>query len=178
MIKLPNTGKFVVSVSLRQEISSFSKRIAPNWSWNCRKIRSFVVFDALSVEFPWVFVIRSNTIINERTSEALHFLRERSSVLLQKHFRMTPNEAKKFNIVVFIQLFIYSTSVYFLNCFGVRITANVAQSLNSYFCWLSKKYLQTSSGKWLKIDCKSRKCQTFCRFDIVSEFLFQIGKFR
>ena len=37
------------------------------------KFEVFVVFDAISVEYPRFFVKDSNTINNERTSYALHF---------------------------------------------------------------------------------------------------------
>ena len=62
----------------------------------------FVVFDAISVEYPRFFVKGSNTTTKERDMHYI-FRRERFSVLLQKHFRMTPNSSKKFNILVFIQ---------------------------------------------------------------------------
>ena len=48
---------------------------------------------------------------------------EHCSVLLHKHFKMTP-KSEKFNIFVFLQL------VYFLNSFGDRMLANVHQRLN------------------------------------------------
>ena len=63
---------------------------------------------------------------------------------------MTPKESKNFNFV-FVQL------VYFLNRFGVRMSANVQQRLNSYSIRLSGEYLQISVGKWLKSDRKKSK---------------------
>ena len=60
------------------------------------KLEVFVVFDAIAVRFPSVFVISSITLNYERTSYAIHFWRERCSVLLQKHQHFFV-----FNIIVF-----------------------------------------------------------------------------
>ena len=74
------------------------------------------------------------------------FGRERCSVLLQKHFRITPVEWKNFNIFGFVQL------VIFLNRFGVSILGTVQQRLILKSSKLLKEFLQTSVGKYLKID--------------------------
>ena len=75
MEKPLNYAESVVFVGFRQEISSISTRNASNWSNFVEKFENFVVFDAISVEFPRFFVKGSNTIKNERTSFALHFLK-------------------------------------------------------------------------------------------------------
>ena len=106
-------GKFVVSVTVRQEISSLCKlkllQIDPE---GVERFGVFVVFEAISVQFPQDYVISSNTIINERTTSAKYFLKRLlqrlakilqndSKYVLQKHFIMTPNESKKFKIFTF-----------------------------------------------------------------------------
>ena len=63
-------------MSFRQPISSFSKGTMLEVDLDIVEIfELFVVFDAISVQFPRVFLISSITINNERTSYALHFLK-------------------------------------------------------------------------------------------------------
>ena len=69
------TGKRVASVSFRQEIKTFCTKTMPQIDPEIvEKFHVFVVFDAISVQFPRDFVICSNTINNEKLSYAAHFL--------------------------------------------------------------------------------------------------------
>ena len=52
-------GKLVVSVSFRYEISSIRKRKGPQIDLRCQNFEVFVVFDAISVDFPKDFVLSS-----------------------------------------------------------------------------------------------------------------------
>ena len=150
-------GELVVLVSFRFEISSIRKRKGPQIDLRCQNFEVFVVFDAISVDFSKDFVLSSQSTQQRKNELCNVFFKRTLHVLLHKHFRMTPKESKNFNFV-FVQL------VYFLNHFGVRMSANVQQRLNSYSIRLSGDYLQISVGKWLKSDHKNRKLEKFCRF--------------
>ena len=66
--------QLVVSVSFRQKISSFCEREMPQVdNKNVEKIEVFVVFDAISVQFPREFIICFNAINNKRTRLASIF---------------------------------------------------------------------------------------------------------
>ena len=143
-------GKLVVSVSFRYEISSIRKRKGPQIDLRCQNFDFFVVFDAISVDFSKDFVLSSQSTQQQKNELCNVFLKRTSHVLLHKHFRMTPKESKNFNFV-FVQL------VYFLKHFGVRMSANVQQRLDSYSIRLSEEYLQISVEKWLKSDRKKSK---------------------
>ena len=143
-------GKLVVSVSFRFEISSIRKRKGPQIDLRCQNFEVFVVFDAISVDFSEDFVLSSQSTQRRKNQLCNVFFKRTLHVLLHKHFRMTPKESKNFNFV-FVQL------VYFLNHFGVRMSANVQQRLNSYSIRFSVEYLQISVGKWLKSDRKKSK---------------------
>ena len=67
------------------------------------KFDVFVVFDAISVEFPRFLVKGSNTFNNERTSYALHILKRTFQRFASKTFQNAPNSSKKINIFVSIQ---------------------------------------------------------------------------
>ena len=97
-----------------------------------------VVFDAISFEFPRFFVKGSKTINNGRMSYALHFLKRTFQRFASKTLQ---NDSKYFKKNQYFR--IYITYVYFLNRFGIRMMVNVQQRLNSNFCRLLKKYLQT-----------------------------------
>ena len=59
--------------------------------------------------------------------------------------------------------------------FGVRMSANVQQKLNSKPIKFLKEYLTTSIGKWLKSDRKMSKVRKFLSIsDIFSDFFFEI----
>ena len=60
-------------MSFRQEIVQFLKEMLQIDPEIVEKFEGFVVFDAISVEFPKLFVKGSKTFKNERTSYALHF---------------------------------------------------------------------------------------------------------
>ena len=45
-------------------------------------------------------------------------------------------------------------TIFVLNRFGVRLLRNVQERLNSFFLRVLKEHLQTSIGKWLKVDRK------------------------
>ena len=76
-----------VSVSFRQQIRSISEsKILKIDLEIAEKFEVFVVFDAISVQFPRVFVNSSITLNNERTSYAIHFLKRR----LQRFASKTP----------------------------------------------------------------------------------------
>ena len=70
-------GQLVVSVYFRQEISSICKnkmpRIDPE---NVKQFEVSVVFDAISVQFPRVFQIRSNTNNNKKKNYVQDFFEE------------------------------------------------------------------------------------------------------
>ena len=157
-------------LSLRDKFNSEKKRVS-NWP-EMSKFRSFCRFWFNFCRFFKRFCSKfRNPLNNGKTSYAFFSWREHYSVVLHKHFRMTPKESKIFNFV-FVQL------VYFLNRFGVRMSANVHQRLNSYSIRLSGDYLQILVGKWLKSDRKKSKAWKFLSIsDIFSEFLFDIGKF-
>ena len=72
MLKPLNNEKVFVSVSFRQRIRSISisKMLKIDLEL-VEKFKDFVVFDAISVQFPWNFVISSITLNNERTSYAI-----------------------------------------------------------------------------------------------------------
>ena len=68
--------KNAVSVSFRQQIRSISESKMLKIDLEiAEKFEGFVVFDAISVQFPRVFVNSSITLNNERTSYAIHFLK-------------------------------------------------------------------------------------------------------
>ena len=68
--------KNVVSVCFRQQIRSISESKMLKIDLEiAEKFEVFVVFDAISVQFPRVFVTSSMTLNNERTSYAIHFLK-------------------------------------------------------------------------------------------------------
>ena len=71
-----NNEKVVVSVSFRQQIRTISNSKVLEIDLEVvEKFDDFVVFDAIAVQFPKVFVIKSITLNNERTSYAIHFLK-------------------------------------------------------------------------------------------------------
>ena len=143
-------GKLVVSVSFRYEISSIRKRKGPQTDLRCQNFEVFVVFDAISVDFSQDFVLSSQSTQQRKNELCNVFFKRTLHVLLHKHFRMTPKESKNFN-------FVFEQLVYFLNHFGVRMSANVQQRLNFYSIRLSGEYLQILVGKWLKSDRKKSK---------------------
>ena len=120
-------GNPVVSVIFRNEVSSILKEEYLKLTCIVKKFEVFDVVDAISVHFPKDFVVSSNTINSVTQERAMdyNFRRAHCSFVLQKHFRMTPKEYKRFNIFVFVKV------VYFFNRFGVSRTANVQQELNS-----------------------------------------------
>ena len=77
-------------------------------------------FDAISDLFPGDFVKVSKN-QNNKTSYASPFSSEHCSVLLQKDFRMIPNEPKSFNIVSIQHVFFES---YWSKIDGKRSTKN------------------------------------------------------
>ena len=87
MLKPLNNEKVVVSVSFRQQIRTISNSKVLEMDLEVvEKFDDFVVFDAISVQFPKVFVISSITLNNERTSYAIHFLKR----TLQRFASKTP----------------------------------------------------------------------------------------
>ena len=118
------------------------------------KFDDFVVFDAISVQFPKVFVISSITLNNERTSYAIHFLKRKLHGFASK----TPT------FFCFQHHRFQATHVYILKRFGFRTIANVQQGLNAYFSRPLEKFSQTSVQKWLKSDRKKSKNQSFADF--------------
>ena len=97
MLKPLINEKNVVSVSFRQQIRSISEsKMAKIDIEIAEKFEVFVVFDAISVQFPRVFVDSSITLNNERTSYSIHiFMRT-----LQRFASKTPTFFA-FNIIVF-----------------------------------------------------------------------------
>ena len=76
MLKPLNNDKVVISVSFRQQIRTISNSKMLEIDLEVvEKFDDFVVFDAISAQFPKVFVISSITLNNERTSYAIHFLK-------------------------------------------------------------------------------------------------------
>ena len=66
----------LLSLSFRQQIRSiFNSKMLKIDLEKVEKFEDFVVFDAISVQFPRVFVFSSITLNNERTSYAIHFLK-------------------------------------------------------------------------------------------------------
>ena len=99
MLKPLNNEKVFVSVSFRQQIRTISNsKVLEVDIEVVEKFDDFVVFDAISVQFPEVFVISSITTNNERTSYAIYFLKR----TLQRFASKTPTFFA-FNIIVFKQ---------------------------------------------------------------------------
>ena len=74
MLKPLNNEKVVVSVSFRQQIRTISNSKVLEIDLEVvEKFNDFVVFDAISVQIPKVYVISAITLSNERTSYAIHF---------------------------------------------------------------------------------------------------------
>ena len=70
-------GQLVVKVRFRQEINSICKGKKHQIDTEIvENLEVFIVFDAISVQFPKEFVIRSNTINNEKPSFAMVFSEE------------------------------------------------------------------------------------------------------
>ena len=68
MLKPLNDEKDVVSVSFRQQIRLISTSKVLKIDLDVvEKFDDFVVFDAISVQFPKIFVISALTLNNERT---------------------------------------------------------------------------------------------------------------
>ena len=68
MLEPLNNGKIVASVSFRQEKNTIRNRKVPeNDPENVENLEVFVVFDAISVQFPGGFVLLSNTKTNTKT---------------------------------------------------------------------------------------------------------------
>ena len=87
MLKPLNNEKVVVSVSFRQQIRTISNSKVLEIDLEVvEKFDDFVVFDAISVQFPKVSVISSIPLNNERTSYAIHFLKR----TLQRFASKTP----------------------------------------------------------------------------------------
>ena len=87
MLKSLINEKNVVSVSFRQQIRSISEsKMLKIDLETAEKFEVFVVFHAISVQFPRVFVNSSITLNNERTSYAKHFLKR----TLQRFASKTP----------------------------------------------------------------------------------------
>ena len=84
-------GQLVVSVYFRQEISSICKNKMPQIDpENVKKFEVSVVFDAISVQFPRVFQIRSNTNNNKKRTMCKIFLKkalQRNSKTLQNDYK-------------------------------------------------------------------------------------------
>ena len=77
MLKPLNNEKVVVSVSFQQQIRTISNSKVLEIDLEVvEKVDDFVVFDAIFVHVPKVFVINSITLNNERTSYAIHFLKK------------------------------------------------------------------------------------------------------
>ena len=119
-VKHGKTGCFGKFLS-RDNFNLFKKCL--KLTLNCQKTEVFVVFDAISVQFPRDFVPIQSTQQQKKTSYALQFLK-RKSKRFAKNILQKDSEAVE-NIFVFVQL------VYFLNRFGVRVLGNVQQRLNS-----------------------------------------------
>ena len=99
MLKPQNNEKIVVSVSFRQQIRTISNSKVLEIDLEVvEKFDDFVVFDAISVQYPKVFVISSITLNNKKTSFAIHFLKR----TLQRFASKTPTFFA-FNIIVFKQ---------------------------------------------------------------------------
>ena len=96
MLKPLINEKNVVSVSFRQQIRSIFESKMLKIDLEIAEV--FVVFDAISVQFPKVFVSSSITLNNERTSYAIHSLKR----MLQRFASKTPTFFA-FNIIVFKQ---------------------------------------------------------------------------
>ena len=76
-----------LSLSFRQQIRTISNSKVLEIDLEVvDKFDDFVVFDAISLQFPKVFVISSITLNNERTSYAIHFLKR----TLQRFASKTP----------------------------------------------------------------------------------------
>ena len=89
MLKPLNNEKVVVSVSFRQQIRTISNSKVLEIDLEVvEKFDDFVVFDAISVQFPRVFVISSITLNNERTSYAIHFFEENFAAFCFKNINI------------------------------------------------------------------------------------------
>ena len=112
MLEPFNKRKLAVSVSLRYEVSPFSKRkmlqIDAETVENILSfsMKFFVVFNEISVKFPKDFVKRSNTINNERTSYSLNFLKRTLQRFASKTFQNDDNYLGKFQHLRFCGTYI------------------------------------------------------------------------
>ena len=148
MLETLSNEKVVVSVSFRQQIRSISNSKMLKIDLEIvEKFGEFIVFDAISVQFPRVIVISSITLNNGKTSYAIHFLKR----ALQRFASKTPT------FFCFHYHCFQAIYVYILKRFGFRKMANVQQRLNVYFSRPLEKYLQTSGEKWLRADRKKSK---------------------
>ena len=166
MLKPLNDEKVVVCVSFWQHIRTISNSKVLDIDLEVvEKFDDFVVFDAISVQFPKVFVISSITLNNERTSYAIHFEENVAAFC----FKNT-------------NIFLLSTSSFLSNpclhfeAFWIQNDGKVQQGLNAYFSRPLEKYLLTSVQKWLKPDRKKSKKSEFCWFLTVSVNFVEIGK--
>ena len=111
-----------ISVSFRQQIRSISESEMLKIDLEiAEKFEVFVVFDAISVQFPRVFVNSSIMLNNERTSYAIHFLKR----TLQCFASKTPT------FFCFQHHRFKAAYVYILKRFGFRTMANVQKRLNA-----------------------------------------------
>ena len=153
MLKPLNNEKVVVSVSFRQQIRTISNSKVLEIDLEVvEKFDDFVVFDAISVQFPKVLFISSITLNNERTSYAILFLEENVAAFCFKNTNNFCFQHHRFQ----------ATHVYILKRFGFRTMAKVQQGLNAYFSRPLEKHLQTSVQKWLTLDRKKSKKSEFC----------------
>ena len=127
-------GKLAVPVSFHHYISSICRRKMPQIDPEVKNLNFFFVFDAISIQFPRDFVLRkirftekmpTQSTNNKRTSFALHFLKRALQRFASKTLQNDSKGVEKFQHHRFVQL------LYLLNSFGVRMLANVQQSLNS-----------------------------------------------
>ena len=161
-------GKLVVSVSFRYEMSSIRKRKGPQIDLRCQNFEVFVVSDAISVDFSKDLVLSSA--IHSTTPQRV-FLKRTLQCFASPTFQNDSKGVEKLQLF-FVQL------VYFLNHFGVTMSANVQQRLNSYSIRLSGEYLQISVGKWLRSDRKKSKAWKVLSIShIFSEFFLKLENF-
>ena len=167
MLKSLINEKNVVSVSFRQKIRSISDSKMLKIDLEiAEKIEVFVVFHAISVQFPRVFVNSSITLNNQRTSCAIHnsFLKR----TLQRFASKTPT------------FFLLSTSS-FLSSLCLRFEAFWVQNDGKRSTKIERlihsalREIIAGFEKLLKLTAKSRKSQSFLDFRGSVNFV-EIGK--
>ena len=171
MLKPLNNEKVVVSVSFRQQIRTISNSKVLEIDLEVvEKFDDFVIFDAIFVQFPKVFVISSITLNNERTSYAIHFLKK----TLQRFAPKTPT------------FFLLSTSSFLSNpclhfeAFWIQNDGKGSTRIERLFQSAFREKLFSKKNEKIhsvsRIVSKLRKLASYRRNTKIEVFPSQLGK--